>query len=320
MKHLSSILTFLLLCGLLSAHSGKPRYHVVIDTDGALDDMRAITMFLAASDVRVLAITCSRGSLPARNTGRKVRSLLHTFHHEGIQVGTDTDLDTILPEWSSFANDVWWGKCQDVNPCDTFENATGLLKKVIHDYPYPVTLIALGSLETYAGLIRSDPEISDNIKRIIWYNEYITDRGYNYRISPESFAAIRRTGISLDIVTNKKRAWPVDQDYLSHINRARSIYARQIGSVFSQAPVLEKMHQQKLYLWDDLVPLYLTVPVLFETEGSGNLRYCYLNSQVPQAFVNEAIGKLLDSSNSPNNRVFSSFPLILPCISRHTAI
>jgi inosine-uridine nucleoside N-ribohydrolase len=32
---------------------------VIIDTDGGIDDIRAITMLLASPDVRVLAITVS---------------------------------------------------------------------------------------------------------------------------------------------------------------------------------------------------------------------------------------------------------------------
>jgi len=51
------------LCVYAFAHSGKPKFHVIIDTIGAIDDMRAISMFLSGNDIRVLAISCSQGTL-----------------------------------------------------------------------------------------------------------------------------------------------------------------------------------------------------------------------------------------------------------------
>jgi len=60
----------------VSAHSGKPKYHVIIDTDGAIDDMRALSMFLSGNDIRVLAISCSQGSLLPEDVYEKVTSLL----------------------------------------------------------------------------------------------------------------------------------------------------------------------------------------------------------------------------------------------------
>jgi len=45
------------------SHPWKPGHYVIIDTDGGIDDIRAITMLLASPDVRVLAITISPGAL-----------------------------------------------------------------------------------------------------------------------------------------------------------------------------------------------------------------------------------------------------------------
>ena len=39
------------------AHSGKARFHTVIDTDGAADDLRTLCMLLGNREVEVLAVT-----------------------------------------------------------------------------------------------------------------------------------------------------------------------------------------------------------------------------------------------------------------------
>lgn len=55
----SLVLSFLLLllCIIASPHY-KARYHVIIDTDGGMDDLRAICMLLASEQTEVIAITC----------------------------------------------------------------------------------------------------------------------------------------------------------------------------------------------------------------------------------------------------------------------
>lgn len=41
------------------AHSGKARFHAVVDTDGAADDLRTLCMLLGNREVEVLAVTTS---------------------------------------------------------------------------------------------------------------------------------------------------------------------------------------------------------------------------------------------------------------------
>src|SRR6056297_2427068 len=89
---------FSLLQGIaVLAHSGKPAHHVIIDTDGALDDMRAITMLLSGNEIRVLAITCSQGTLAPDLVRTKVKSLLSAYHHEGIPVAAGAKSNRELP-------------------------------------------------------------------------------------------------------------------------------------------------------------------------------------------------------------------------------
>ena len=83
LKKIGTILIlYALVAAQLFAHSGKPKFHLIIDTDGALDDMRSLTMFLSVEDIRVLAITCSQGTLLPELVREKVKSLLSDFHSE----------------------------------------------------------------------------------------------------------------------------------------------------------------------------------------------------------------------------------------------
>lgn len=302
-------LLFTLWCGFANAHSGKPRFHVIIDTDGAMDDLRAITMLLSDNDVRVIAITCSQGTLLPQRVYTKVNDLLSTFHHGGIPVGIGEEVNSQLPSWNTFAREVQWGGRQDRALTDAPENAIELLNSTLEAYPSKVTLIALGSLKTYADLCRAHPKLEEKIDRIVWYNDHRPEQGFNYQISPESFEFIQGSALSFEVVMSKSDELLVDEAYLGHIRNSNSLYARHIVEVHSQASVIPKIKDQHLHLWDDLLPLYLSAPLLFDTETKNHMRFVSMNRQLPPDFIYEAVGKLLASASGTNNRVFTSFPV-----------
>ena len=159
---------FLVICA--SAHSGKPKYHVIVDTDGAIDDMRAISMLLSGNDIRVLAISCSQGTLLPDEVYTKVRDLLSAFHHEGIPVGTGEKTDFELPDWAPFARNIRWGNTVQGEDQDPKKNSIEVLNRAIDNYRSKVTLIALGSLKTYADWLKANKNAAEKIEKIIWYN------------------------------------------------------------------------------------------------------------------------------------------------------
>ena len=80
-----------LLLGLFIMQAGfshyTAKYHVIVDTDGGIDDFRALCMLLASPEIEVIAITTADGILNPVETAVKVSSLLHRFGHQGITVG-----------------------------------------------------------------------------------------------------------------------------------------------------------------------------------------------------------------------------------------
>ena len=294
-------LFFLLFSLMAFSHSGKPKYHVIIDTDGAVDDMRAISMLLSGNEIRVLAITCSQGTLLPHTVYSKVKLLLFDFHHNGIKVGISDAVDFKLPEWSKFAESVLWGNSTIHETEFDALNSTALLNQTLKGYPEKITLIALGSLKTYADWLKLNPQMIHKIDRIIWYNNHNIPEGFNYSVSPESFNYIKGLGVNLEIVANSSDLM-VNNNYSKALDTLNSIYARQIVFVNEQ---ISNNHQQ---LWDDLLPLYLNVPILFDIADEGNIKFVSLPKSLPDNFVYDIINELLVSSAQANTMVFVRFP------------
>ncbi len=309
-KILALLLVSLIFNVFVSAHSGKPKYHVIIDTDGAVDDMRAISMFLAQNDTRVLAITCSQGTLGPDSILVKVNNLLAAFHHEGIPVGLDKKLDKELPPWAAYTQKIKWTANENSQSASPKVSSGELISSVFKNYPEKITLVALGSLKTYAELVEQHPEYVDKIERIVWYNNPYTKTDFNESVSPESYTYFKQKNIPLEVVGNNTDHYNIDEAYLETIKRTNSKYAKQIAWVHQYPEIVSRMNAEHLQLWDDLVALYLTVPILFQTEkAEGEVSYVTVQKGLPDQVVNDAIAAILASGTQTSNRVFNSFPV-----------
>lgn len=310
-RNIFSLLFLSLVCSLfVSAHSGKPKYHLIIDTDGAIDDMRAISMFLAHNDTRVLAITCSQGTLAPDSVFLKVNTLLAAFHHEGIPVGVDEKLDKKLPPWAAYTQKVQWAPTEMLQLSRVKINSGELISSVIKSYPEKITLLALGSLKTYAELLEQHPEYENKIERIVWYNNPYVDDDFNELISPQSYEYFKQKNIPLEVVGNNTNSYHVDEKYLETIKSSTSKYASQINFVHQHPEIVSRIEQQHLQLWDDLAALYISVPILFQTEkATGNVSYVTLHDMIPENVVHNAIKAMLESGTQTANRVFNTFPV-----------
>lgn len=288
------ILIFLTL-NIFSSNPGDPKYKVIIDTDGAIDDMRSITMFLAAKDVQVLAITCSQGTLKSETIYSKVKSLLVDLNCEDIPVAIDENLDVELPVWAPFAEKIEWGKAKYDSSTNGMKNADELLNDIFEKFSGTITLVALGTLKTYADWVNDNQQYISRIERIIWYNNIKIEDGFNYQVCPESFDAIKQIDIKLDVVGNSSDRFLVDQNYLSTLQNANSLYAKQIIEVHKQPEIVERIEMKHLKLWDDFVPLYLTAPILFDSQREGNISYVVVDESYDVGFIYERISMFLKS-------------------------
>ncbi|HEX3009685.1 MAG TPA: nucleoside hydrolase, partial [Bacteroidales bacterium] len=138
-------LLFLLLCFCsLNAHPWKPGHFIIIDTDGGVDDFRAISLLLASPDVRVLGITVTPGALSADETYTRVKSMLKQYFHEGIPVGINNSPE-IKPANFAGAAAFDWGK--DISGTNTpAPVALDVLKYIYKNSVDSIHLVCLGSL------------------------------------------------------------------------------------------------------------------------------------------------------------------------------
>ena len=287
----------------------KTGHTVIIDTDGAVDDMRAISLLLSRPEITIAAVFVSDGSVTPENGAGKVAALLREFSRDKVPIATGPVLKGINPPWRQFNNQVSWGSNA---PYSGGRNTVPeLFGNVIGQINEKIILVCLGPLTNIAQSLKDNPGSQKRIEKIIWYNESVKPlKGFNAECDIESAGTVMRSGIRMDVISNlRKEKALFDTAYLSLCKASGTKLADALTHVCSQRPVYEKLLQNHFRLADDLAAIYLLNPELFSINTLTemiNVRYA-AGYDLPG--VREALSDLITGEYAPvQNIVFGRFP------------
>jgi pyrimidine-specific ribonucleoside hydrolase len=294
----------------IDAHSGKPSYYVIIDTDCAIDDLRAITLLLASSKVAVLGITTSDGTLNPYEGSKKVRSLLRSYYHEGIPVAAGETMVDEPPTWRDMNRHVLWGDEETADSGFTNTAAAEFIVESAASEANRITVICLGGLTNIAHALQGESSIKQKIERIIWFNRTpdITS-GTNYMFDTKSADYILKSGVNIDIVSCPGNdLLCIDSIFADSISRINSVYAQKIYDVLQQEELSKSVHKGYLNMWDDLVPLYLLSSKAFTIDsvpGNNCIRFI-IPADISQ--IRSEFAGILDVNKYVSSKIFNGFP------------
>jgi len=309
MKKISFTICILFFCLFANAHSGKARFHVIIDTDGAADDLRAICMLLSNREVETLAITTSEGALKPADAALKVTALLHHFYHEGIPVGVGRALDISPPAWRQQSEEIVWGDAANI--AVPVQPAKDLIIQTIEEEDEKVIFICLGTLTNLNDVWTVRPDLKDRIEKVIWYNSSANPlRGANYDADRTSADKALASGVQVDIVSGEgAQEITIDGQYLEMVSRVENTYAKKMVETHNTGvlkPVTESRHMK---MWDDLTVVYLFAPELFASVNISQTVSAYSLANVDAAEqANNIVVEILAGKPDSESRVFFGFP------------
>ena len=302
MKKILIIIIGLTLNLTLFSHPWKPSHYVIIDTDGGIDDIRAITMLLASPDVRVLAITVSPGVL---NTGigyLKVKSLLNSFYHEGVPVGINRVCNFKSPDFPIALNALWGEESglEEKNAPDCIN----LIREILSIEKTKVSFICLGGLSTASLAMKEIPLFKQQVKEIIWSSNGTNDKNYfNYEIDILAAEKVIKGDIPVKAVKSFGEKIFYDETLIKSISEIPTIYADRISGFFRAE--VTKNHEYSYLATDEMVALYLHYPGLFQSDTiSGDIE-C---SPVNISLLRDNIIKILARETVAKNQVIKAFP------------
>jgi pyrimidine-specific ribonucleoside hydrolase len=303
MKRLIIISIGLFLCLNLFAHPWKPNHYVIIDTDGGIDDMRAITMFLASPDVRVLAITVSPGVLSTANSYIKVKSLLNSFYHEGIPVGVNRESKFKSPVFAVALNTIWGSETGiDEKSAPGF---ISLITDILSAEKTKVSFICLGSMSSASSAYNEIPVFRQQVKQLIWSVEGPDETlGFNYKTDIPAAEKILKTNIPVVMVNAFGEEPFYNETLLGKISEIPTVYAEKITGFFDTE--VAKNHKYSYSGNDEMVALWLHFPGLFKVETG---RKNNISSPAFPDSIRTCSLALLGGETVAKNQVIKNFPL-----------
>jgi pyrimidine-specific ribonucleoside hydrolase len=293
----------LFMCFPLLSHPWKPAHYVIIDTDGGIDDIRAINLFLASPDVRVLAITVSSGSLSADNAYLKVKSLLNSCFHEGLPVGINRKSVFRSMDFP-FALAIKWGTETGINT-DNAPEAIKLISEIFSNEKTKISFVCLGGMNTvYSALIKI-PDFKNHVNEILWSADGLNDTGgFNFKIDKEASLKILNGMLPVKIIRRAEAGDFYNNEMLKGTEAINTPYAKKLSSFLNSETA--KNHGYSFQGIDDMVPLYLHFPALFKTISIGKNIDC-IPQNIP--LLRERTLVILKGETVARNQVVKEFPV-----------
>ncbi len=291
------------------AHSGKARYHTIVDTDCAADDLRTLCMILASPEFEVLAITTSDGVLTPREGYIKVTSLLDDFGHQGIAVAYGENNSIKKTACHELNLSVSWGSSEEIKIPEK-QGAKDLIRNSIIGEEEKVLLICLGPLTNIVEVLK-DNDLASQIEKIIWYcDDYLAGSGFNYELDILAAEEFSKSKIEKIVVSNNDNEEFILGDYyLSLVAKKVNKYVNKIYNTHVNGAYSDIIAKSKLKFWDDLIPVYLLYPQYFnQNDNDGNVSLVLPKTENVKE-INNCFYEILNSKTTKECKVFSVFPI-----------
>ncbi|MFA5419044.1 MAG: nucleoside hydrolase [Bacteroidales bacterium] len=302
------LLTFVLFSFGTYAHEDED---IIIDTDGSIDDLRAICALVSLDEAHILAILTSDGSLAPAECGLKVTGLLNSLQILDIPVGIGEELTMSPPDWRPFSQAIVWGN-EDNESLIYPQDAAALLANSLVAADEPVTLFCLGPLTNVDKVLKAAPQLSKKIERIIWYNETIRfPGGFNYeRDSSAARFVLTSSTVRVEVISNlNKPGMEFSSELLTEISKIPNTITSYMVSVHEQPLVQERMISGHLKLWDDLLPIYFLFPDAFDMHQVADYPTIRINTDFDAPSIKEKLVHIFHHDYAFSSEViFMPFP------------
>ena len=141
-----------------SSHSYKK--NIIIDTDMALDDTRALVMPLNQDINNIHLIVTSDGAVSPEVGYQNLKKLLANLNKKDIKIAIGRELHKKSPSWRAWSEEIFYSNSPEVSlkklkmlPADT------AIVNVLHSTDVPIVYLCLGPFTNLADALKMDSSI-----------------------------------------------------------------------------------------------------------------------------------------------------------------
>jgi pyrimidine-specific ribonucleoside hydrolase len=233
------------------------RPSVIIDTDMALDDARAIVLLAASDQVDIRVIVTSDGCSGPIAAADNVSRLLHALGLKGIPVGAGVALDAPAPPWRSMSEALGWSDLPTVPHDSAWPTAESILIDALSRQETPLTYICLGPLTNLADLYHDSPELlQDRVEAVHVQGSPLDDSILSWNTARDTLAArtVLNSALPLNFVNLDDTAYlRFDRDMLTTAGGCGTVYCRTVARLHQDDRVQQLVEAGHFRCWDESV-------------------------------------------------------------------
>ncbi|MEZ4526455.1 MAG: nucleoside hydrolase [Desulfobacterales bacterium] len=263
-KSTKTLLIFLIIFLFLPAASAhEQKIPVVIDTDMALDDARAIVLLLASPHIHVKAIVTSDGASSPEKGAENLLRILAFLGKNDIPVASGISLNETAPKWRQMSESL--AENLPVSQQKPHPDAQALLLKILSESEEKTNYICLGPMSNLAGLISDHPSAKERISNVLYYGSSPQEKkvSWNTARDTESAQKVFASGLTVYLFDPKEeQLFDFDTDFFEKIQKTDTLPAKLL-SLIHESEAARKLIQEKHFkCWDETISVYALYPEL----------------------------------------------------------
>ncbi len=303
------LFVFFLFVGsnLLTIHSDAQEsatIPIVVDTDCASDDFRAIAAFLTSSNFKVIGIICTDGGLSPSEGARGVRKLVADF---GLSIPVVEGVDLGLnPSWRWMCRAIWKTE-EQTNVIKS--NYRDSLTRWFKNDQEQLTYVCLGPVSSLNGWLKQ-VEIPFNLRRVVWfYGE--SEGSANVVSDAEAWRQLQLLPVNIHLVGQPLGNYSIfTEELLGKVSATEKPLALELKKRHEVGAIRGQLANSHFTMWDELVPVYLSYPSLFEVKPTSQNPHIAHVQIVDTSMVGDSYIKLFTGQGTAlRGIVLESFPI-----------
>ena len=277
------IIFFLFPC---AAYPHTYKISVIVDTDAALDDMRAIAMLINSDVAGIPLIVTSDGAAsPAAGAGNLSR-LLDYFKIKDTKIAAGRVLGKAAPQWRGLSENI---------PLPEEAETSGLKPAAVNGAHQiaaglkagdaDVVYLCLGPMTNLADALLLEPEIKTKISRVIYFGDSPESPypGWNTIRDMESARMVFGSGLTIYSFGLQNEKLPhFDSKLYKQIESLNTPASSLVTSIHKTPAAQKLLAENHFYVWDELAVIFMNRPSLFKfaPEKENPLTMCLLSYNV----------------------------------------
>ena len=300
------------------AYAHDVQIPVIVDTDAAFDDIRALSLLMSGGDVDIRLIVTSDGVLDPSAGRENMHRLLSYFHRKDIPVAAGGELSKDTPPFRRLNNKMVWPTTSGVSgEVDSpAESAPDRIAAAVKNAGSSVLYICLGPMTNLAQALRQDSTIKGRIYRVLYLGDApeSDNPGFNTKRDPEAASTVFNSGISIyTFGLGEDRYLPFDTDLFQTLCRLNSLSGRLICTTHGNPDVQKRIMDRHMRIWDEMTIIGLFMPEAFsfirDPQHENHMRV----EKFDPVLIKQTYQKLLGNPSdfhleARNSVVLTSFP------------